>query len=63
MSAEALAIEYAAKLLPIRVAADKFAMEPKTFLRFRHRHNIRTLPGNKVHVEDVIQALERERQH
>lgn len=58
---KALADAYAAKLIEIHVAAQKFGMSDMTFLRFRRRHGVPRLPGKRVHVDDVINGLERGR--
>jgi hypothetical protein len=61
VKASDLAADYAARLLKIPAAAKQFGMSASTFLRFRNRHGIRTLRSDQVHVDDVINALERER--
>lgn len=53
--------DYVAKLLPVGVARELFCMSQSTFLRFRHRHKIALLPGRRVHISDVMAALERDR--
>lgn len=52
---------YAAKLLDVGVAAKAFGLSLATFHRLRRRHGIKTLIGQKIHVDDVINALEQER--
>jgi hypothetical protein len=52
---------YAAKLLSIETAANKFFMSRSTFHRFRIRHAIVTLPGGRIHEDDIIAGIERER--
>lgn len=53
--------QYTANLLTLPEAAQKFGMSASTFLRLRRRHCIAILPGKRVHVADVIAALEKER--
>lgn len=60
---EVVAEAYAAKLLTVTVAGEKFGLSRTTFCRLRRRHKIPLLPGLKVHVDDVIAALEKEREH
>jgi hypothetical protein len=55
------AAEYAAKLLPISKAQKAFGFSESTFLRFRNHHRIPILPGQRLHIDDIIAALERER--
>lgn len=56
-----MSASYADQLLPIPAAAKKYKMSTRTFLRFRRRHGLPTLPGRNVHEQDVINALQRER--
>ena len=55
------AAEYAAKLLPISKAQALFGFKISTFWRFRQNHRIPILPGKRIHIDDIIAALERER--
>lgn len=55
--------EYVAKLLTVSAAQAAFGFSESTFLRFRQRHRIQLLPGKRVHIDDVIAALDRERRH
>lgn len=53
--------EYVDRLLPISDAAKKYGMSKTAFWRFRRRHKLATLPGRRVHEDDVIAAMNRER--
>jgi hypothetical protein len=55
--------EYAVKMLTVSAAVSAFGFSTSTFMRLRRRHKIQILPGRKVHVDDIIAALERERRH
>ena len=55
--------EYVAKLLTVSEAQSAFKFSESTFLRFRQRHKIQVLPGKRIHVDDVIAGLDRERRH
>ena len=52
---------YTAKLLPIADAAKMFGMSKSTFLRLRQKHGVNSLPGQRVHIADIITAMEKER--
>jgi hypothetical protein len=59
--AETIAENYAAKLLPVGVAAKLFGLSLPTFWKLRRRHGIVLLVGRRVHVGDIIDALEKDR--
>lgn len=52
---------YTAQLLPVAKAAKMFGMSASTFLRLRQKHGVQSLPGRRVHVDDIISALQQER--
>ena len=61
--AQKIVEDYVAKLLTVSEAQAAFGFSESTFLRFRQRHRIQLLSGKRVHVDDVIAALDRERRH
>ncbi len=52
---------YTGRLLSIPDAARLFGLSKSSFLRFRKKHGVKTLPGKRVHIADIIAAMERER--
>lgn len=58
---EQIASAYMAKLLPIAGAAKMFGMSKSTFLRLRQKHGVNSLPGQRVHIADIVSAMEKER--
>ena len=61
MTSENKAAEYAANLLTISKAQAAFGFKYQTFRRFRKYHQIPILPGKRIHIDDIIAALEKER--
>jgi hypothetical protein len=55
--------EYVAKLLTVSEAQAAFKLSESTFLRFRQRHKIQVLPGKRIHIDDIIAAMDRDRCH
>lgn len=55
--------EYVSKLLTVSAAQAAFGFSESTFLRFRQRHRIQVLPGKRIHTDDIIAGLDRERRH
>ena len=55
--------EYVTKLLPVAEAQVAFKFSESTFLRFRQRHKIQVLPGKRIHIDDIIAGLDRDRRH
>jgi hypothetical protein len=54
-------VEYLSKLVTIAEAQERLGMSKATFWRFRTRHGVAVLTGRKVCIDDVINALDRER--
>lgn len=60
-AAEQTLDNYVSKLLSIEAVLTRFDWSSSTWKRFKKRHNIQTLTGDKIHVDDVIAGIERER--
>ena len=49
------------RLCSVTDAAAKYGMSVTTFWRFRRRHQIRTISGDQVHLDDVDRGIDVER--
>ena len=61
VSSRAEAIEYAGKLLTIQQVTAQFKVSEATYWRLRLRQNVALLSESRVHFDDLVAALERDR--
>lgn len=61
ITSTAAILEYHTKLMPMKKAAKVFKFSRTDFWRLRLKHRICRLSGSQVHTDDIIAALDAER--
>jgi hypothetical protein len=54
--------DYCLDALDISAAQELFRFSKSEFFRFRHHHRIESLPGLRIHLLDIVNAFEAERE-